>query len=240
MKHKRQAMETALQTKTPVDVTIVNALVTKGDLSGLTPEQQLQYYNAFCARLGLDPMAQPFKILNLSGKKVLYCDRSGAQQLNKLHSVSHAITARELVKEVHVYQVQARASLPDGRFTDSIGAVNIEGLKGEAYANAIMKAETKAKRRATLDLLGLGMLDETEVDAIPGAKVETLGLPSADELRAEFLTLLEDYRTLAGGTKADKLHPDNWKMEQTQENFVANTQKLKEAIEQLRPKANVS
>jgi hypothetical protein len=29
-----------------------------------------------------------------------------------------------------------------------------------------MKAETKAKRRATLDLLGLGLLDETEVASI--------------------------------------------------------------------------
>ena len=33
-----------------------------------------------------------------------------------------------------------------------------------------MKAETKAKRRATLDLLGLGMLDETETDSIPNAQ----------------------------------------------------------------------
>ena len=29
-----------------------------------------------------------------------------------------------------------------------------------------MKAETKAKRRSTLDLLGLGVLDETEVQSI--------------------------------------------------------------------------
>jgi hypothetical protein len=29
-----------------------------------------------------------------------------------------------------------------------------------------MKAETKAKRRSTLDLLGLGVLDETEVHSI--------------------------------------------------------------------------
>lgn len=222
--------DTAIQTKAPIDSSIVNALVIKGDLSGLNQEQTLQYYRAFCERVGVDPLAQPFKILNLSGKKVLYCDRSGAQQLNKLHSVSHAITARELIKEVDVYQVTARASTPDGRFTDSIGAVNIAGMKGEAYANAIMKAETKAKRRSTLDLLGLGMLDETEVETIPGAKVELPELPSADELRAEFLELLESYRELVGGTKADKLHPDNWKQEQTQENFIKAISFLKEEV----------
>jgi hypothetical protein len=116
-------------------------------------------------------MAQPFKLLKLNGKEVMYLDRSGAQQLNSLHKVSHLISSRELIAEAGVYQVTARASQPDGRFTESIGAVNIAGLKGDAYANAIMKAETKAKRRATLDLLGLGMLDETEVETIPGAEV---------------------------------------------------------------------
>ncbi len=46
----------------------------------------------------------------------------------------------------------------------------IEGLKGEARANAIMKCVTKAKRRVTLSICGLGMLDETEVDSIPTAQ----------------------------------------------------------------------
>jgi len=65
--------------------------------------------------------------------------------------------------------VIAKASTPDGRCTESMGAVSVIGLKGEALANALMKTETKAKRRSTLDLLGLGLLDETEVDTIPGA-----------------------------------------------------------------------
>jgi hypothetical protein len=33
----------------------------------------------------------------------------------------------------------------------------------------MLKAETKAKRRATLSLIGMGVLDETEVQDIPGA-----------------------------------------------------------------------
>ena len=38
-----------------------------------------------------------------------------------------------------------------------------EALKGEVRANAILKAVTKAKRRATLSICGLGWLDESEV-----------------------------------------------------------------------------
>jgi hypothetical protein len=157
---------------TKIENNIVEALIINGDLSKLKQEDKITYYKKFCERLGLDPFTQPFKILKLNGKEVLYCDRSGTQQLNKLHNVSHAITNRELIKEADVYQVTARAVLPDGRYTDSIGAVNIANLKGDNYANAIMKAETKAKRRATLDLLGLGLLDETETSTIPNAMTQ--------------------------------------------------------------------
>jgi hypothetical protein len=195
---------------------IISALVTKGDLSGLDQVQKIQYYNAYCQRLGLDPLTQPFKILSLNGKQVLYCDRSGAQQLNKLHGVSHEIKTRSTENDLFV--VTCRASLPDGRFTDSIGAVNVTGLKGDGLANAMMKSETKAKRRATLDLLGLGILDETETETIPMAN--TVDLKSCDDLRDDYLLLLDQLESVAGGYDA-KLLPDNWKKEQNAENFLA-------------------
>lgn len=151
------------------DTNVVSQLILNGDLSKLSQTDKVKYYNGYCERIGLDPFTKPFDILRLNGREVLYCTRSGTQQLNKLHGVSHKITARELIEAAGVYQVAVEASLPDGRFTESIGAVNIAGLKGESYANAIMKAETKAKRRATLDLLGLGIMDETEAGDIPNA-----------------------------------------------------------------------
>lgn len=146
----------------------MHALVIHGDLSKLAPPQKVEYYRAFCARVGLDPATQPFKLLKLNGKEILYCDRGGTAQLNKKHEVSHAITERR--REEEIYCVTARASTRDGRQTESLGVVAIMNLRGEALANAMMKAETKAKRRATLDLLGLGMLDESEIDSIPGAQ----------------------------------------------------------------------
>lgn len=145
----------------------MSTLVLNGDLSKLNPSQKVAYYRAFCGRVGLDPATQPFKLLRLQGKEILYCDRGGTAQLNKKHEVSHKITERR--KEDDLYIVTAQAATKDGRCTESIGAVAIAGLKGESLANAIMKAETKAKRRSTLDLLGLGMLDESEVDSIQGA-----------------------------------------------------------------------
>ena len=41
-----------------------------------------------------------------------------------------------------------------------------------------MKAETKSKRRVTLRLCGLGMLDESEVETIPNAQRVPVALPA--------------------------------------------------------------
>jgi hypothetical protein len=207
---------------------IITSLVINGDLSKLSPTNKVEYYRLFCERLGLDPLTQPFKILKLNGKEVMYCDRSGAQQLNKKHNVSHEIKSRETMADLYV--VTCRASLPDGRYTDSIGAVAIKGLSGDNLANAMMKCETKSKRRATLDLLGLGILDETETVTIPGA--ETVDVPySCDDLKTEYLRLLQQYGDLVGIDKMTKLNPDNWKKEQNSENFLAGIKFLKEKIE---------
>jgi len=56
----------------------------------------------------------------------------------------------------------------------STGAVSIKGLSGDALANAMMKAETKAKRRVTLSICGLGLLDETEVETTVSTAVPTI------------------------------------------------------------------
>jgi len=171
--------KTTKQENATFDEGIISSIVINGDISRLSPEQKVSYYQQFCERVGLDPLSQPFKLLRLNGKEILYCDRSGAQQLNKIHRVSHEIRARETVNGCYV--VTAQASTPDGRHTESIGAVTIDNLRGDNLCNAMMKAETKAKRRATLDLLGLGILDETETETIPQAhKVEESSKPAAE------------------------------------------------------------
>jgi hypothetical protein len=154
--------------------------------------------------MGLDPFTKPFDILRLNGKEVLYCTRSGTQQLNKLHKVSHLITSRDTNAEAGVYIVTSKASLPDGRCTESIGAVNIAGLKGEMYANAIMKAETKAKRRATLDLLGLGVLDESEAETIPNASTVALQtmVEALPQMEVESVEVIEEDAELSIGRLA--------------------------------------
>lgn len=151
---------------------VVESLVLAGDISRLSPADKTAYYIQLCESVGLDPVTRPFQPLKLNGKEILYCDKGGAEQLRKVHKISIEITDRQRVEDVWI--VTARATTADGRTDCSIGGVPIGTQKGEALANALMKAETKAKRRVTLSICGLGMLDESELDTIQTSRFEAL------------------------------------------------------------------
>lgn len=161
---------------------IISNIVLKGDLSGLTAAQRMDYYNRMCQHVGIDPVTQPFSLLNLSGKQVLYANKSATEQLRVIHGVSVSDLTAQKIDDIYV--VVAKGVNKQGRTDAATGAVNVSGLKGDAMANAMMKAETKAKRRLTLSLCGLGMLDESEIETIPGAAMFELGAEPADDRKA--------------------------------------------------------
>ena len=160
-------MTNAIATQ-PDHAEVIEQVVIAGDLARLNPAQRVTYYRQVCDSLGLNPFTRPFDYITLNGKLTLYAKRDAADQLRKLHGVSVQIVSRERMEDVFV--VTAHAAMPDGRSDESIGAVTIGNLKGDALANALMKAETKAKRRVTLSIVGLGWLDETEIETIRDAR----------------------------------------------------------------------
>jgi hypothetical protein len=99
--------------------------------------------------------------MRLSGKLTLYATKNCAEQLRMKHGVSISEPKTEQIGDI--FLVTVTASLPDGRTDTDFGSVPTNGMSGEKLANCYLKAITKAKRRVTLSLLGLGMLDETEV-----------------------------------------------------------------------------
>src|SRR5262249_45031776 len=139
-------------------------LLIDGDLSGLNAQERIDYVLKVCESLGLNPLTKPFAYIKLNGKLVLYALRDCSEQLRKIHGISVSGMHFETVGDVYV--VRADFTTPDGRTDQATGAVPIKGLSGEALANAFMKAETKCKRRGTLSICGMGMLDETEVQSV--------------------------------------------------------------------------
>lgn len=171
---------------------LIEKVVLGGDLSGLTPPQRIAYYNAVCQSVGLNPLTRPFEYLTLKDEKgndklVLYARRDATDQLRAIRKVNILSVERELISDVVVVTVAAVDA--DGRQDIAVGAVPIVREHGKwattqqgkkffqgdgtfaainptERANAFMKAETKAKRRVTLSLCGLGVMDESEIEDI--------------------------------------------------------------------------
>ena len=147
---------------------MLERVVMQGDLAALSPQQRIAYYQQVCESVGLNPLTRPFDYLKLSGRLVLYAKKDATDQLRAKHRVSVQLVQRQFKEGLYI--VTARATLPDGRYEEEDGVVAIRGLQGEALANAMLKAVTKAKRRVTLSVCGLGWLDESEVESIPAAQ----------------------------------------------------------------------
>lgn len=134
-----------------------------GDLSKLSDRERAGHYARLCRSLGLNELSRPFDWIwfkdqqTNTEKLVLYPNQSCTAQLRRQHHMRVQITRRDIVGELFV--CEATAYTPDGRedvATKYVPLTNKYGrLTGNMLANAMMKAETGAKRRVTLSMVGL-------------------------------------------------------------------------------------
>lgn len=169
----------------------IETLLMQGDLKDLSVPERLVFYKDLCRSLGLNPRTRPFEYIVFTdrdeeeestaarqGKMILYARADCAAQLRKIHHVGISKDVRRR-REGEFYIVEADAFINEkaGQRTDSsIGVVwlkkwkrsgqqrTLVDLSGREMANAMMKAETKAKRRVTFSICGLHMLDESELE----------------------------------------------------------------------------
>ncbi len=159
---------TAELVPSPAGAGIVEQVVIKGDLAKLTPDERVAYYAETCKSLGLNPLTRPFEYITLNGRLTLYATRGATDQLRTIRGIT--ITGLDPKQIGDLMVVVASGRDREGREDSATGAVSVKGLVGENLANAMMKAETKAKRRLTLSLAGLGFPDESEISSIPSAE----------------------------------------------------------------------
>lgn len=155
------------------EAAIIENVLIRGDLKDLTEEQRTEYVKRVCESLGLNYLTRPFDYLTLNGKLQLYARRDAADQLRKINGISIEVVSR--VHDGELFTVHVRAKDRDGRTDEDFGVVPFRGGATEIAANSMMKAITKAKRRVTLSISGLGFLDETEIPARRGPE------PAEDE-----------------------------------------------------------
>lgn len=112
--------------------------------------------------LGLNQYVQPFRIYrDVNGDEFLYATKECCAELRHINGIS--VTDIQTSFEGELVYVKATGINNKGRLSTEIGSVNIAVLDGQDKANGVMWATTKAKRRLTLDLSGLGVLADVEV-----------------------------------------------------------------------------
>jgi hypothetical protein len=213
---------------------VVDDLIARGDLSRLTSEQRVVHYHNVCQSLGLNPLTQPFQYVTLNGKLQLYARKDATDQLRRINGIN--IKLEEPSVHEGMLTIHARATDKTGRTDEDFGVVAVSGLRGDAAANAFMKAVTKAKRRVTLSISGLGFPDESEISDVAShsfahlsatdlpqqtieqprepehTKPTALAIPTGDEAwrpwATSFITAVRGTRSLAELEEWEKLNED--------------------------------
>lgn len=111
---------------------VLASIVVAGDLSKLNDSQKVAYYLQYCESLGLNPVTQPFKLLKLNGKEMLYATKDATEQLRKIHGISVEDLTTE-VQHDNTYVVTCKVKDKFGKRDIATGVVSLEGLKGEGW-----------------------------------------------------------------------------------------------------------
>jgi hypothetical protein len=173
-----------------VESAIAQMQASGKDTGSLTAQQRAGYVTALCRALRLNPLTNPVQFIRLNGKEVLYVTRTATDQLAALHGLNRKTVRGPEIVDIAGMKVAlctVEVTLPNGRSETATAT-----LKVEDPAQLYMKLETKAKRRGTLAILGLGLLAEEEAESIPGA--ERVDLAPALPAPAPKPSALDDYR----------------------------------------------
>lgn len=176
------------------NLAIIEKMAVLGNFSSLTNEQKVSHYMQLCESQHLNPLSKPFDLIEMTDKNgkrkmTVYANKDASDQLRRRDKISIKIISREFHDDVYI--VTAQATTSDGRSDESIGVVALSGqnkegktykLMGDIKANKLMHAETKAKRRVTLSIAGLGFLDESELHSIKDAKAFSIDLSTGEIL----------------------------------------------------------
>lgn len=185
---KKDNKEILLKTFSKEDIQkreeIISNLVLNGDIKKLNNIQRVEYYTMLCESLNLNPLTKPFDIIDFpkSNKTVLYPNKDCAEQLRKKDGVSIYKTEEVFDKDLGIIKIKAYAVNKYG--TKDVAIASLPLIKQEKkwdtqkqryiptgkdiqlnpqeLSDALMKCDTKAKRRVTFSICGLGMPHEED------------------------------------------------------------------------------
>ena len=149
-----------------------------GDTTKLTAPHRQTLLEGLSRALGLNPLSQPVIFLKTQGREVLYVTKVGTDQIAARLRINRETIVGPEVRDIGgqklvFCQVRAREPGPDGRSDVATATLPLKDP-----SNDLMKCETKAKRRAVLSLVGLGLLTEEDAEAAQVSDAAPKGTPA--------------------------------------------------------------
>ena len=136
------------------------------DLESLTDAQREQHYLDACQHFGLPPELRLLEFIWLDasdGKRnlVLYAKKGATDMIRDRQKISVISTVAANGPGYAAFIVEGKDL--NGRHEFAVGSAALTGSTGQGLANAVMTSHTRAVRRLTLQFVGGGLLDESEV-----------------------------------------------------------------------------
>ena len=154
------------------------AVLGSGDLAQLSARQRVEYLDALCKSVGLNPFTRPFEFISFQGKVTVYATASAFQQLAGIHRAT--LKVDQATRHQDGWEVWVTASFPDGRTVQDVGWVGIgQKAGGEQVGNALKKSVTQGYRRAIRAAVGLPFLAPEELDTLPPSDVSRITVDHA-------------------------------------------------------------
>lgn len=148
------------------------------DLESLNEQQRQDYVRAVCNHMGVPPELNLVMLTYLDEggdgprRLVAYAKRGATEIVRNNRGINITDLRQDKIGGSIVWTATGKDST--GRQEMSSGAKYIEALTGKELDDAIMTAQTRACRRMTLQFVGAGVLDESEVNpSRPVATKET-------------------------------------------------------------------
>ena len=136
------------------------------DLSDCTKEQEQQYYQAACEYFDI-PAELNLLYFDLvdsgdGARKKVLCAKKGFTDIMRSRMSIETDSLDESISD-GVVRYKCKGHDKTGRHEIAVGASTIIGLTGRKLEDSFAKAQTKATRRMTMQFVGAGVLDESEV-----------------------------------------------------------------------------
>ena len=159
-----------------------------GRCDRLNEEQRADYINYLCGKIGIDPTFRPVDLIKTKNGIKPYLNKGASELIRDIRKIS--IDDMQIKDVNGMWVATCRVRNAEGRCDTDIGVCLKDGTSASPMNqnDSLMKAVTKAKRRATLSMCGLGAIIE---EAHP---TEYNGEAETQECKSQIL--LEDEPTV--------------------------------------------